>query len=753
MEQFTVISLFTGGGGMNLGFTQAGFSTLFATDITPSAADTYHLNAPHVRFHLGDIRHFTPGFVSELTNGVDVDVLIGGPPCQGFSTLGDQIGGDPRNTLFEAFARIVRWVQPRCILMENTSYLRTQYSGRYEQEIRAQLASLGYTVLVKTLNAADFGAPQIRRRVFFFGTRLDVPFKWPNPTHGPNRTSLVAPYLTVGEILMDIADLEANAHLSNHTALQHSEKVKARYRLIPEGGRLPPPQDLPEDIRRRNFGNTYKRLHRERPALTLVPGNNAFPIHPVEDRSLTPREAARLQGFPDDYVFAGTRAEQCKLVGNAVPVSLAQHLAEAVHQHLELASKSNPENISTISDSDIEAASATNGLTQLSLPLVQDVQNILLSKKSGKSLNAVSFFTGAGGLLLGFQRAGFTVQASYDVKSHVARNLTLNFPNVPHYQRDIAHLTYQEVFAHLARSSPDVVFGGPPCQGFSVFGKRRFVNTKGHRPEEDPRNELILNYVSLALALNPRIIFLENVKGLLSTPRNESRYIDEVDQRLRLGGYEVQYNVVNCADYGVPQLRERLILVATKPGIIFNWPPVKYFANPKQWQRPYVTVGDVISDLVDSATYDEAFNHVPMDHKELLVERYNLISEGGRLPEGDLPEYLRRGYRSDNIRNFSHVYRRLSRFYPATTLVPGHNAFPIHPTLPRALTVREAARIQTFPDSMRFVGTRQQQCTLVGNAVPPVLAEVFAQAIAKAIRGNAQLPGYKLDHYELKRKL
>ncbi len=139
-----------------------------------------------------------------------------------------------------------------------------------------------------------------------------------------------------------------------------------------------------------------------------------------------------------------------------------------------------------------------------------------------------------------------------------------------------------------------------------------------------------------------------------------------------------------------------------------------------------------------------------MAHKELVAERFMLIPEGGRLPEKDLPERLRRGYRSDNIKNFSHVYRRLSRSRPAGTMVPGHNAFPVHPTLPRTLTVREAARIQTFPDWMRFVGTRQQQCTLVGNAVPPLVAEIFAQQIAKAIMGNANDPGYKADIYELR---
>ncbi|MGA7732234.1 MAG: DNA cytosine methyltransferase [Chloroflexia bacterium] len=736
-----MITLFAGGGGLHLGLRKAGFDTVFASDFEPCAAATFTTNFPDVNFHLGDIRHLTPSLVADLTEGKPVDLIVGGPPCQGFSTLGDQIQGDPRNSLFEAFARVIRWVKPTCILMENTSYLRSQYAGRYEQEIRSTFTSLGYKVFVETLNAADFGAPQIRKRVFFFATRSSHEHKWPTPTYAPEPTNHLSRYRTVGESIMDIVDITTTGNLPNHIALAHSDKVIARYKLIPEGGRLPPPQQLPDSIRRRNFGNTYKRLHRERPSLTLVPGNNAFPIHPTEDRSLTPREAARLQGFPDSYIFSGNRAEQCKLVGNAVPVPVAEKLGEAIRDHLE-----------GVDPSDDTEGSTHQVWQQLTLPMDFIQQGIDKERKAvpTRQLTAVSFFTGAGGLMLGFMRAGFKVVASYDIKSHIARNLELNFPEVPHYQSDVGQLSSQEVRTHTGLSSPDVVFGGPPCQGFSIFGKRRFVNTRGHRPDTDPRNELALKYIEIAVALSPKVIFLENVKGMLSTLRGEVLYLDEINYHLENRGYDVKYEIVNCAHYGIPQLRERLILIATQPGIEVSWPPAKYFENPRSWQRPFVTVGDVISDLADPSTYAPEFSHVPMNHKELLVERYKLIPQGGRLPEADLPEHLRQGYRSDYIKNYSHVYRRLAMDKPATTLVPGHNAFPVHPLLPRSLTVREAARIQTFPDYMKFMGTRQQQCTLVGNAVPPVLAEVFAQAIVKSIRGNALLPGYKADHYELK---
>jgi DNA (cytosine-5)-methyltransferase 1 len=732
-----MVNLFCGGGGLYSGFTKAGFETVFATDIEPSAAATFAMNAPNVRFHQGDIRHLTPTEVASLAGGRAIDLVVGGPPCQGFSTIGDQIQGDARNGLFEAYARLVRWIQPRAFLMENTNYLRSQYGGRYENEITSFLEAMGYSVSVRTLNAADFGTPQIRKRVFFVGTRLDADFAWPKPTYGEAARRGAPLHNTVGDAIMDIADAEANP-LPNHVPLSHGEIVKARYRLIPEGGRLPPPQELPPEIRRRNFGNTYKRLHRDRPSLTLVPGNNAFPVHPTEDRSLTAREAARLQGFSDRYVFAGSRAEQCKLVGNAVPVPLAFALARAMRRHLE----SNAGGSIAKLKASPPARSKHSSTGSLAV----------LPRSKGRQLTACSFFTGAGGLLLGFLRSGFAITGSVDRKNIVARNMDLNFPEVRHLRRDLHEMDAAEAAACFG-ASPDVVFGGPPCQGFSVFGKRRFTRTRGHDPGKDPLNELTLRYIDLAIALSPKVIFMENVKGFLSTPRGETTYLAEVLKRLESAGYEADCQLVNCADFGAPQLRERVLLVATAPGIEFESPQPKYFAEPRPWQRPYTTVGDVIADLADPVTHGEEFSHVPMAHKELVAERFMLIPEGGRLPEKDLPDRLRKGYRSNNVRNYSHVYKRLSRSLPATTMVPGHNAFPVHPTLPRTLTVREAARIQTFPDWMRFVGTRQQQCMLVGNAVPPLVAEVFAQRIAKAIAGNAQDPGYKADIYELKSQM
>jgi DNA-methyltransferase (dcm)/DNA-methyltransferase (dcm) len=712
---------------------QAGFRVLFATDVESSSARTFELNRPEIPFVEKDILRIERAEVERLTTGRHVHLVFGGPPCQGFSTIGDQVQSDVRNTLFASMKRIVEWTDADCFLMENVAYLRSQYGGRYEREIVEAFERLGYAVSVATLNAADYGVPQIRQRVIFFGTRLHAGFVWPEPTHG-GAANGKPPWLTVGEAIMDLAVPSTEKDgLPNHTALRHGKTVVRRYELIPEGGRLPPPSQLPAEIRRKNFGNTYKRLHRERPSLTLVPGNNAFPVHPTEHRSLTPREAARLQSFPDDYVFCGNRAQQCRLVGNAVPVKLAEEVGRAIARHVEVA---------------YEGTSSPTVATLRSGPAIARTGSASETAATGPT--AVSFFTGAGGLLLGFANAGFEVLASFDRKRIVDRNIGINRPSLWHAHQDINDMTAADIEAVADRGPVDVVFGGSPCQGFSIFGNRRFVNTRGHEPDKDDRNELTPAFIRRAVQLNPRIIVLENVKGLVSTPRGSTTYLDYVLSLLAESGYEADWRILNCADFGVPQLRERFVLVAWRPDIEFRWPQPKYYENPRLWQRPYVTVADVITDLMDPSTIDPDFSHVPMQHKPLVVERYKLIPEGGRLPEKDLPPHLARGYRSDNVRNFSHVYRRLAMNRPAITMVPGHNAFPVHPILPRTLTVREAARIQTFPDDVRFVGTRQQQCMLVGNAVPPLLATILAQAVWKALDGAYQKPGYKRDIYDLR---
>lgn len=325
-HKYTVVDLFSGAGGLELGFEKAGFDIKFSTDFDDYCEKVHLQNRPNIPFLKIDIRDLSDEIIDKYV-GCEVDVLVGGPPCQGFSTIGKRISSDPnvrqqkdsRNTLFKEYIRVLKHLRPKCFLMENVKGLITREQGRIFREIKRKFKETGYDFNYVVLNAADYGVPQIRERIFFYGSRIGIDMTPPSPAFSENGSQK---WKTVGEAIGDLATVSEDAKI-NHVPLKHGSTNIARYKLIPEGGRLPE-NDLPSDLYRKNFGNTFKRLHRDKPALTMVPGHNAFPIHPWLDRSLTVREAARIQTFPDDYIFVGPRDKQCMQVGNAVPPMLAE---------------------------------------------------------------------------------------------------------------------------------------------------------------------------------------------------------------------------------------------------------------------------------------------------------------------------------------------------------------------------------------------------------------------------------------------
>lgn len=327
--QYTVVDLFSGAGGFLLGFQKAGFEIVLSTDFDKDCAAVHETNLPGIPFICSDIYNLSN---EELKKHIkdEVDILIGGPPCQGFSTIGARASSkkeirdriDPRNTLFKQYVRVLEYLRPKIFLMENVKGILTKDKGTVLNDIKESFRNAGYSINYIILNAADFGVPQIRERVFFFGSRLNIEITAPLPTHGEGRL----PYNTVMDAIGNLG--EDYIHTPNHQPLKHGDINIRRYMLIPEGGRMPEDK-LPPELYRKNFGNTFKRLDRNKPSLTMVPGHNAFPIHPWLHRSLTVREAARIQMFPDDYIFCGARQKQCMQVGNAVPVGLSY--AWAVH--------------------------------------------------------------------------------------------------------------------------------------------------------------------------------------------------------------------------------------------------------------------------------------------------------------------------------------------------------------------------------------------------------------------------------------
>lgn len=700
------ISLFTGAGGLDIGFNEAGFTGILASDIMPQAQKTFKYNFPDEPYILEDIRKLTISEIKQQIGDKKVSVIIGGPPCQGFSNMGNKNSADPRNMLFESYVKIVDAIRPECFLFENVKGLRTMFEGRYLKMVIRSFLDIGYNLHYALIDTSNYGVPQKRERIIIFGTLLDRPFLF--PPHSADSFESIKSYRNVGEAINDLAD--KGNEIPNHIALNHSDIVIRRYQLIPEGGKLPKPEELPEDIRRKNFGNTYTRLSRNEVSSTIVPGNNAFPVHPVLDRSLTPREAARIQTFPDNYVFMGDRRSQCIQVGNAVPPLFSAKLAHAVDQYLD--------GIEYVGEKPEQSfyVKCKNDFA------------VLDGKSKRATLKFGDLFCGAGGFTRGLEQAGLECVLGAEYNDYAVDAYRRNF-NHECMQIDLSIEENQEFVAkRLKDENVDLVVGGPPCQGFSIFGNRRFVNTKRWDVSQDQRNNLVFAFANIVVKSGAPWFIMENVPAILSARNGE--YVKAVEDFFNENGYRTEHRVINAADYGAPQLRHRFILIGTTTDLAFPWPKPKYYEHPESWQLPYRTVEEVITDLADEGTYEKYKNHQPPKHSEIVKERFSYIEEGKKMNVDVLPEKLKLGTKTGKpIANFSHVFYRLDRKKPSVTIVPGHNALPVHPTLNRTLTVREAARIQTFPDEFEFVGPIINQCLQVGNAFPCIVGQMFGDRL------------------------
>ncbi len=336
----TAIDLFCGAGGLSEGFRQAGFRVLVGNDVDPFARETFEATHPEATFLHGPIEKLEAADflrAAKIRKG-ELDCLIGGPPCQAFSVYNHQRGmHDKRSHLFREYLRIVKGLAPKWVVMENVTGITSVGDGRAVREIVAGLEELGYAVEMRVLKAEQYGVPQERRRIFFVGNRLGIPVRFPEPTHGTKGR----PFVTVGDALDGLPRLangESSDKAKNHEAPQLAPVNLERMKFIPQGGswRDLPMRLLPDGMKRAKRSDhtkRYGRLSKRGLASTILTKCDlhwgAF-IHPDQDRTITVREAARLQTFPDSFVFQGPRTEQYIQVGNAVPPLLGRRVAEAL---------------------------------------------------------------------------------------------------------------------------------------------------------------------------------------------------------------------------------------------------------------------------------------------------------------------------------------------------------------------------------------------------------------------------------------
>lgn len=411
--------------------------------------------------------------------------------------------------------------------------------------------------------------------------------------------------------------------------------------------------------------------------------------------------------------------------------------------------------------------------------LIRVIRSNIVEIANVMKLTSFDLFAGAGGLSLGFKLGGITPVYAVEQDKWAAETYAKNNPDVKIDVRDIREISDDEVALLISHGSPDIIIGGPPCQGFS------HANT-GNKDPKDPRNSLFIEFIRFAKIIKPALCVIENVPGLLRTKLANGLYaIDAIKDAFKEIGYSSEWKILNAVDFGVPQKRERLFILAKRNNILsddFVWPIAthgKSITQQQLWEddsnspKPYVSLWDAISDLpqiyasdsLDCLTYStepsNAYqelmrnsagvitNHEPMRHTSRVMERFMSIGLGQS--EADVPDHLRPRRRNGGGEFSATVYDQNSRRQypdlPCNAMVASSHTNFVHPYLHRNFTVREMMRIQSFPDNFIVCGKRAvlskklsikkgyaddiylDQRAQVGNAVPPLLARSIACSV------------------------
>ncbi|MGX9309643.1 DNA cytosine methyltransferase [Pantoea ananatis] len=348
-------------------------------------------------------------------------------------------------------------------------------------------------------------------------------------------------------------------------------------------------------------------------------------------------------------------------------------------------------------------------------------------------LTAVDFFAGGGGLSEGLKQAGFDVVAAVEIDKNAARTYKANHPDTHLISTDIRYVSGNTILDKLKGSQLDLLAACPPCQGFSSLTRSSKV--------EDPRNSLIGEVTRLIKTLLPKTIMIENVPGI--TSRGE-RYLGEFLNALTSMGYNYSYSVLQVADYGVPQLRKRFVLLANL-GNKIEIPRKTHSSKKEDGVSGWKTVKDAIGNMPESVTLDQAYLyggfealnwHVTRSISDLTKKRLEFIKPGGS--RFDLPDDLRPNCHKGNNTGFSNVYGRMAWDKPSPTITGGCTTLSKgrfgHPEKMRTITIREAALLQTFPENYSFEASSiDDVCKIIGNALPCLFAKIMATACKESI--------------------
>ncbi|MDD5793016.1 MAG: DNA cytosine methyltransferase [Erysipelotrichaceae bacterium] len=755
-----VIDLFAGCGGLSRGFMDAGFDVIVGVDNDDDALNTFALNHHGAKTLNADLsKQETFEEIKRIAGNRPIDVIIAGPPCQGFSLTGPRNFDDERNKLYLAVMKIVNIFRPKGFVIENVPGMANLYNGQIKDEILKRFDSMGYNIDCKVLKACDYGVPQMRKRLIFMGIRKDIGSpRFPKPQFGPGTDK---PYRTCRDAISDlptrIDDLGKNEDiysspalteyqklmrgncnvLHNHVATNHKEFVKQTIALVPEGGNY---KDLPAGVgESRSFHMAWTRLNGNAPARTVDTGHRNL-FHYELNRVPTVRESARIQSFPDEFVFTGTRTKQDRQVGNAVPPLLGKAIGESLLS--------------------------------------------IIGGQKNNNIKTLDLFAGCGGLCEGFEMEGhYETLACVEWEKAPCDNLRKHLQerwNMPDANKKVLRFDIQrtdELFegwsdenygtnigldAVVGDNPVDIIIGGPPCQAYSIAGRVR--DEQGMK--NDYRNFLFESYIKVVQHYKPKAFVFENVPGILSAAPTGEPIINVIKQAFDQAGYSVLPDlskaVIDFSDYGVPQRRNRVIILGLRKEVygtdanrileeFYNTTLPSFKVAKKR------TVRDAIGDLpkllptneyrIGNKRFSHSFecdsipNHEPRWHSKRDQDIFKLLGEdieSGRnkyLSTAALRQlYTEATGHESNVHKY-HVIKwdEPSNLIPAHLYKDGLRHIHPDPTQARSITVREAARLQGFPDDYVFVGTQADAYKMIGNAVPPIFSKVLAKAIYQQI--------------------
>lgn len=751
------IDLFCGAGGLSKGFMDAGFNIIAGIDNDKDALNTFEKNH-HGAIALNEdlSKQETFDKILQVAGDKSIDIIIAGPPCQGFSLTGPRNFDDKRNKLYLAVIEMVRQFAPKGFIIENVPGMATLYDGQIKDEILRRFRLMGYNIDCKVLKACDYGVPQMRKRLVFMGIRKDLGEpQFPEPQFGPGTDH---PYRTCRDAISDLPsrneELGQNVDeyseapkteyqrlmrgkcntLYNHVATNHKSFVKEVIAQVPEGGNY---RNLPDGVgESRTFHMAWTRLDGNAPARTVDTGHRNL-FHYEWNRVPTVRESARIQSFPDDFVFTGTRTKQDRQVGNAVPPLLGYALGTAVKNC---------------------------------------IHNV-----NEKKIRTIDLFAGCGGLCEGFEETGlYSTLACVEWEKAPCQNLEKHLRDKWEYHdasqrvlrfdiqrtdelfngwdNDSEYGTSQGLDS-LTKNDVDLIIGGPPCQAYSIAGRIR--DDKGMK--DDYRNFLFESYIRVVNHYRPKAFVFENVPGILSAKPTGEPITDLIHKAFSEAGYVVIDNfekaVIDVADYGVPQRRKRVIIIGLDK-LYYGDSALKlvndFYANilPSYRSVRRRTVQEAIGDLPPLYPLEEDLvingkksshshcentiqNHIPRYHGRRDIDIFKMLARDieERTCQYTSIDALKALYKEktghESVVHKYYVLRRDEQ----SNLIPAHlykdGLRHIHPDSQqaRSITVREAARLQSFPDDYIFIGSQMEQYRMIGNAVPPEFARRLALAV------------------------